>query len=354
MANNTKAGCGNFKLAEPKFFKFFSRIKWLLSQFIEENRDYGFKIAIYGLLWWVGIYIRFKPLTAFMLKKLIKTLDKYFEKNFSDVINPYVIGSVQLHTETVPVEEYPIWCFWWQGEDGMPFVVRECFKRIKQNNPNVVLITSENIRNYVNFPEIIYEKVDKGLFSATFLSDVLRLTLLANYGGMWIDVTCFNPYSIPDEVKRWPFYSPCYAERLRVQEALHYASEVGDWRPWNLGSSEKNSLVFSFGRDMLQNIVVRKNCIPNYFTIDFVIGYAYRHFPEVKKDVDSRHDINTRCGDLFLLYFNPNRIWNEDEYKKLIEKDWMFKLTYKTLWLEKVNGKDTFYGKLFGHNPEND
>jgi hypothetical protein len=92
--------------------------------------------------------------------------------------------------------------------------------------------------------------------------------------------------------------------------------------------------------------------MPNYFMVDLMISYAYRKFPAVKDMIDAMPDINTRCADLFLLYFNPNRIWDEDEYKKLIEKDWMFKLTYKTVWLEKVNGKDTFYGKLFGHNPE--
>ena len=57
-------------------------------------------------------------------------------------------------------------------------------------------------------------------------------------------------------------------------------------------------------------------------------------------------DINTKCADLFLNYFNKNKIYDEGEYTDLIKEDWLFKLTYKTVWLKEVDGKDTFFGKL--------
>jgi hypothetical protein len=325
-----------------------------LSQFVEINHEYGIKIAGYGLLWWIGIYIRNLSLTAFMLKRLTRCLDIYFEQHFSEVISSYIRGNVKLNPQTVPVDEYTIWCFWWQGEEGMPFVVKKCYERIKQNNLHVVLVTRDNIKEYVHLPESIYDKVEKGLISSTHLSDILRLTLLAEYGGMWVDVTCFNPYPIPEDVKSWPFYSPCRAEWVLKKKANYYPSDEGGWRSWNLGTNIKNSLLFSFSRDLLQDIAVKKSCMPHYFMIDVVISYAYRKFPEVKRLIDSKPDVNENCAVLFNHYFNPNRIWNEDEYKKLIENDWMFKLSYKTRWLEEVDGKETFYGKLFGHNPEDE
>jgi hypothetical protein len=51
-----------------------------------------------------------------------------------------------------------------------------------------VLLDSDNWKTYASLPEEIEEKLQdkKALFS-----DLLRLTLINNHGGIWVDATCF-------------------------------------------------------------------------------------------------------------------------------------------------------------------
>lgn len=69
------------------------------------------------------------------------------------------------------------------------------------NNPDkeVILISYDNLEEYVHFPDYILEKWKKGQITNTHMTDLLRLELLIKYGGMWLDATvyCSSP-NIPD------------------------------------------------------------------------------------------------------------------------------------------------------------
>lgn len=58
-----------------------------------------------------------------------------------------------------------IWVMWWQGESGMPEIVKMCYNSIKANAGShpVVLITRENYKDYVKLPEFIEEKIRPAL-----------------------------------------------------------------------------------------------------------------------------------------------------------------------------------------------
>lgn len=339
-----------FKVKEPRWSKAISRTKWILGSFVDQWREYGFSIAWSGLLWWMGIYARKPSLSAKALKNLTTCIDKYFESKYADIISKYRNATDNNRGTTkkrIPTSEYPIWLFWWQGEVAMPDLVRTCYKYICMNNGNVTLLTKDNIEQYVHIPDIVYKKVAKGSISYTHFSDILRLTLLAERGGMWVDATCFNPYAIPDNAKQMLFCSPHDTLKQRELTDVVYWCDSGGWRSWNIGTCETHTPLFLFCRDMIQAIAVNQKCMPHYFMVDCLIQYAYRKIPEIRDIIDSMPDCNTKCSDLFLLYFNKNKPYDEEEYQQLIKNDWLFKLTYKTIWRETVNGKETFYGKLF-------
>lgn len=339
-----------FKVREPRWSKAISRIKWIFAQFCDQYKQYGFNIAWYGLLWWIGIYGRIESLSIKSIKRLNNCLDAYFYRYYSDIIVKY-INFVRGDNNYIPLDEYPIWVFWWQGEDNMPLVVRQCYNRLKTNNKNVILLTNKNVKQFINLPNIIYDKVKNGQISYTHFSDILRLALLAEKGGMWVDVTCFNPYPIPDYAKQQIFYSPHDREKQeKLAGKYKYWCDNGGWRSWNIGTNLIENPIFSFCRDLLTALAVNESCFPNYFMVDCMISFAYRNFSWAKQMIDDTPDFNKKCADLFLLYFNTNKLYNEREYRLLIENNWMFKLTYKTIWIEEVDGKPTFYGKLFSEN----
>lgn len=86
-----------------------------------------------------------------------------------------------------------IWVCWWQGLDNAPEIVKTCVESIKRNSGKyeVLIITDENYKQYVKFPDWLEEKRKHGIISKTIYSDLLRLNLLSTYGGIWIDSTFF-------------------------------------------------------------------------------------------------------------------------------------------------------------------
>lgn len=86
-----------------------------------------------------------------------------------------------------------VWICWFQGMENAPELVQKCYESVKRNitNREIVLITSENMGQYVQFPNHIQKKIKAGVIKGAHLSDLLRLELLLRYGGTWIDATVF-------------------------------------------------------------------------------------------------------------------------------------------------------------------
>ena len=94
-----------------------------------------------------------------------------------------------------------IWILWLDGMERAPQVVQRCCRSVKECFPDrpVHILTEENYREYVTFPDFIQEKIDSGAITKTHMSDLLRLELLIRRGGTWLDATvfCSSP-RVPD------------------------------------------------------------------------------------------------------------------------------------------------------------
>lgn len=100
-----------------------------------------------------------------------------FDKNFDTTLN---------HAESNKV-----WICWFQGLENAPPLVKKCVQSVYDNVPDkeIVIITEDNIGNYVQFPDYIWKKWKEGKITHTHMTDLLRLELLIQYGGMWLDAT---------------------------------------------------------------------------------------------------------------------------------------------------------------------
>ncbi|MEM8844735.1 MAG: capsular polysaccharide synthesis protein [Pseudomonadota bacterium] len=87
-----------------------------------------------------------------------------------------------------------IWLLWYQGISDAPFIVKECVDSWVRKNPtwDVIILDSTNLNAYVDLdmPAEILENIP-----LTQQSDIVRLKLLSNYGGIWADATtlCLMP-----------------------------------------------------------------------------------------------------------------------------------------------------------------
>jgi len=114
------------------------------------------------------------------------------------------IGSIQYHNkreEGFSIEiPKKIWTFW--DNTDIPEVVQKCINTWKKQNPNyeITVVNKSNLSKYL--PGVDFSKIKHIENSPEKFSDMVRLHLLAKYGGIWSDasVICLKPYDswIPD------------------------------------------------------------------------------------------------------------------------------------------------------------
>lgn len=320
--------------AQSKVRKAFSRIQMIINEFFEKGQHYSWKLAIYNTAWWIGNYCH--PLVCLQFwgkKKITEWMDSYINKD-SEFPSPDMYSN---ENKTI-VEKYHIWVFWWQGEDKMPELVNGCYSQLCAHNSNVVLITKDNIKQYCHIPQHIFDKVENGNISFTHFSDIVRVTLLADHGGMWIDSTCWITGELSANIKRLPLITP---KTLNAPDFPWWSNSR--WCGWGMGTVFINNPLFVFVRDFFFSFYSKNSNIPFYLFIDYLYDYAYRKMPAVRQMLDAVPENNVKRGQ---LHFMLNKPWNQQEYEQMTKDNWVFKLSYKSIWKTTCNGQPTFYAKL--------
>lgn len=120
----------------------------------------------------------------------------YLDKYIKHLSEPEAFYQVNPNVK----ENKTIWILWYQGMELAPKLVQQCYNSVQRNKPedfDLILLTNENINDYVQFPAYIWEKFNEGIISKTHLSDIIRAELLSEYGGCWIDATIYCSEMIP-------------------------------------------------------------------------------------------------------------------------------------------------------------
>lgn len=212
-----------------------------------------------------------------------------------------------------------IWVCWWQGEESMPLVVKACYESIKQHSGGheVVLITTDNMCQYVSLPDHVIKKFDLGIISNTHMSDILRMYLLKEYGGIWVDITNFLTRRVDEFVDVTQQYWSC-----RHITKYNNVSR-GLWTSYFVASG-KGAFIPSYIYDSLVNWWREKDELVDYLHMDFVFKMGYDLLPEMKKTVDS-----IELSDIGTLRRVINKRYNKDEWEFYCQQAGFQKLTYK-------------------------
>lgn len=88
-----------------------------------------------------------------------------------------------------------IFILWLQGWDNVPWLVKQVSESWQINNPDWKIhhIDFDNLKNYVTDIDYIYDESKH--ITPQAKSDIIRLSLLKNHGGVWADATmlCMQP-----------------------------------------------------------------------------------------------------------------------------------------------------------------
>lgn len=212
-----------------------------------------------------------------------------------------------------------IWVCWFQGEENMPPVVKQCYKLLLQNSNEheVILLTHENIGDYVEIPKDIYDKVHSGKMLPAHFSDILRMCLLAKYGGLWVDSTYW--ITKPIDIDGNSFYSLKQVDN----EEIHVCKAL--WACNCLGSS-RNYYIFEFVRDCLLDFYLGNSSMKEYFLFDYIFLIAYNSFPDFKVVIDN---MPYRSPDILKVQYSLFEPYDKEAMERIIQDNIMLKLTYR-------------------------
>lgn len=313
----------------------------LLERIVRETRAYPMRRKIFGKKVAVETF-RDGLIPPGKSERYIKTISEYVDGFLQELIEDYQ------KTEELPGapvnSKIPVWCCWWQGEEGMPELVQLCHTRLKQVIPSekaeLCLITLENYKKYVELPEDVVNKFKNGIITMTTMSDVLRFHLLEKYGGYWVDATVFFTGAIPQEY----FSGKYYCQRM-VSNTAYSKREAcgGNWCGFSM-AGPKECVIFRYMKDAFIKWWSEFDTIIDYVLIDYLLLTGYKYIPAVTDIINSVPDNNE---DIFEMYQVLNQPYSEELLKKLVQRNVMHKLTYK-MNLEKYTseGEMTLYGYL--------
>lgn len=271
------------------------------------------------------------------LMKKHEVMLECIEKMFSNFLKEYDYDKLLPESELELRDR--VWICWWQGEDNSPEIVKRCIESIHKNikNHTITIITDNNYKDYVQFPDWIEEKKEKGIISRTHYSDLLRLELLAKYGGIWLDSTFFCAKPDIEEYFLKPIWS------IKRPNYLHCSVACGYFANYSLGCTYDNRSIYAVIRDFLVKYWEDNDSIIDYLLTDYLIVLAQRNNAKIAKIFENITPNNPCCDELYKILGEP---YDENVWQELKKDTALFKLTWKQEFPKKKDGCDTFYAKL--------
>lgn len=241
---------------------------------------------------------------------------------------------------TYDARKLPIWICWLQGEKNAPPLVHSCIASIEKHAGNhpVYIVTEENLKSYLELPATIYEKKKRGVIDAAQFSDIIRISLLQKFGGLWIDATVFCTKQIPEEYFRYDLFT-CKGpiQGGKYISGFRWTSFIIGGRP--------GAPFFKLMQDLFYAYWEKEDCKIDYLLIDYFIELLYRNVPSVKQMIDVIPENNLERDKMALLM---NCAFSPELWKKLIYSETIFyKLSWRENWKEKTcDGRQTLFGRF--------
>lgn len=140
-----------------------------------------------------------------------------------------------------------IWICWFQGWENAPWLVRKCLSSWQQHNPewDIRTLDRNSVQRYIELPDLAGKTI-----TAASMSDIIRILLLHEYGGVWVDATllCHQPLDtwLPDAMCEgfFAFNSPGWDRPLSS---------------WFIAAEEGHSLIAQWHAAVLQYWHERSN-----------------------------------------------------------------------------------------------
>lgn len=284
-----------------------------------------------------AVGLKRKGLEILQLELNYKTAQR-FDKRFSQIAEALKDEVNERFVCSRPLNNQTAWSLWLQGENCAPDIVKVCLASVSQGLPsfNQVVLDANNLDDYVTLPKSIMDKYNEGKICSAHFSDMVRIELLTQYGGVWSDATVYfsgEPLSFQT------------APSLFLFQTLPPGSS-GESIPlsnWFI-SSQKPSRILLMTKALLFKYWEEFDYAIDYFLFHYFFMMAARMYPEEWNEIIPCS--NEAPQILSSKLFEP---YEQDVYEAITQQTSIHKLTYK-FDPKSTNQHKTYYDHLiYGH-----
>jgi hypothetical protein len=226
-----------------------------------------------------------------------------------------------------------VWVFWAQGFAQAPDVVKMCRETMTRHLTRpVVELTDESIEALVSLPA----DIDAMVTDRTARSDLLRLELLARYGGTWLDATCY----LTDDV------GAQLTEYARASGFFAPAKENTTIGTWNLTAEPGHHLV-TMTLEALYAHWRQHGKLAHYFTFHHLFEALALTDPRFGELFEATPRVPT--AQSLRLRHLMSRDVTDQEFERALSRTSIHKLSYKAG--AENTGPRSVLGRLFAAEP---
>lgn len=238
-----------------------------------------------------------------------------------------------INDEKIIEKSNKIWICWFQGIENAPELVKACYNSVLKNykDKEIIVLTEENYKKYVDMPEHIIKKWEKGYITFAHFSDILRIELLSKYGGLWLDSTIFttkrSELVFNENIELFVF------KQVDLDRKNSLSVVASNW----LIYANKNNNIINLTKKLLYYYWKDYNYAINYNIFHIFFKLATEVYKDEWKNVPTFNNISPH-----ILQFELNDDFQEIRFNEIKKMSDFHKLN----WRIKSENKNSFYNYI--------
>lgn len=225
------------------------------------------------------------------------------------------------------------WSCWWQGMEEAPDLIKVCINSQKMHLPDeveLVIITKDNYRDYVEFPQWLIDRVEDGRVTLTTFSDVIRASLLYKYGGIWLDSTILLTETLP--VDFWDY------EIFTIKEFRYCLPFMG---------GKPGQTFYRFLMEGFFYYYKNYESTKYYLLVTYLLDIAMNKYPDIREKYNKLPAKSwgiSNISNFDSLSFHINEKYSPETYDKYMEGIYIHKLQRRfDRFGESIHDSDNIY-----------
>lgn len=256
-------------------------------------------------------------------------IKNFLQEKYAELIKKYEAAAVEDCPRVKP-KDYRIYFCWFQGEENLPPLVRCCYNSLKLNagKYKVCFIDENNYADYVKLPEHILQKFADGKISRTHFSDILRVSILDEHGGLWLDSTILVAEPLENHKKLWklPYFTQKFYNEKDNDCPYAYNPSYGRWATFAQGAAVRHYPLLAFMKEFFNEYWRDFDAVIDYVLMDFAMDIAYENIPAVRAGMDAV-PINNPDTNTLVRFLNAP--YKNYPYDKVLAETFLHKLNWR-------------------------